>query len=94
MTKVSGKGYRNVPILFTSDMEAALEILLATRETAGVCATNVYLFAIPNTVNSFINFYKTMREMAEVAKINHPELVTSTRLRKYAASTFQVTLLN
>ena len=41
MTKVCGKGYRSIPILFTNDMEAAIEILLATRETVGVCAINV-----------------------------------------------------
>jgi hypothetical protein len=92
MVKVSGKGYKTVPILFTPDMEVAMSTLVKTRTSAGVNSSNVYFFAVPNTKNSFIRFYHTMKNCSKAANISQPELITSTRLRKYAATVFQVLL--
>lgn len=50
----------------------------------------MYVFALPRTPASCLNFYQTLRKVAKRAGIAHPELVTSTRLRIYAASMFQV----
>ena len=88
MTKVSGKGYRSVPIIFTPDMEEAMATLMKLRNKF-VPSENVFFFAIPFSTSS-VNFYQTLQKVAKRAQICHPELITSTRLRKYAATMIQV----
>ena len=90
MTKVSGKGYKSVPIIFTPDMEEAMAALMNQRNNF-VPSENVFFFAIPYTT-SCVNFYQTLQKVAKRAQICHPELVTSTRLRKYAATMIQVSI--
>lgn len=66
-----------------------MELLLSTREHF-VPDENGFFFAIPYMPASSINFYQALRKVATNSGMQNPQNVTSTRLRKYAATMFQV----
>jgi hypothetical protein len=84
-----GKGYHNVHIIFTPEVEEAMALLLKTREYF-IPEENSYFFAIPHSPASCLNFFQTLRKVATASGMKNPHQVTSTRIRKYAATMFQV----
>lgn len=78
-------------IIFTPDVEEAMLELLRWRHYV-VPEENKYFFAVPQTTSSYIYFYTMLQRVAKASGMNNPELVTSTRLRKYAATMFQVSI--
>ena len=88
--EVIGKRNRPVPILLTEDMTKAANTLLEAREMCGVNPSNVFLFALPKTKNSRLNFYGTLRRVAHKAGLKKPYLLTTTRMRKHLATMAQV----
>lgn len=88
-----GVGARRVPLLLTPDVLPALDELLRCREKCGIPSSNIYFFAVPGT-NGCLNGWQTMDRVARAAGLLKPELIHSTRLRKYAATVTQVLLAN
>ncbi|XP_063785538.1 uncharacterized protein LOC134933925 [Pseudophryne corroboree] len=80
-----GKRGRPVPILLTPEMLCALELLVKQREACGVLKDNHYLFARPEALTHFRGS-DCIRAFANLCGAKCPESLTSTRLRKHAAT--------
>ena len=78
--------YALVPL----DVKEALDLLIRVRTQIGISPANEYLFAVPNTENSFLRGDVVVRKMAGLFNLRKPELMKSTKLRQYLATTMQV----
>lgn len=84
-----GVGARRVPLLLLPDVVKAMDALVAHRAKCCIPDTNLYFFATPSE-KGYINGWQAMRNVSEAAKLDRPDLVHSTRLRKYIATVSQV----
>nr|XP_033936611.1 uncharacterized protein LOC117445218 [Pseudochaenichthys georgianus] len=82
---IRGKRGRPVPILLTPKMLCALELLVKYREDCGVLKDNAYMFARPTAMTHFRGS-DCMRGFAKTCGAKCPKSLTSTRLRKHAAT--------
>ncbi|XP_076855742.1 uncharacterized protein LOC143510359 isoform X2 [Brachyhypopomus gauderio] len=80
-----GKRGRPVPILLTPKMLSALELLVKNRDTCGVLKDNVYLFARPSAMSHYRGS-DCIRSFAKSCNASSPGALTSTKLRKHAAT--------
>lgn len=80
-----GKRGRHVPTVFTLEMAKRAELLIATREEAGVLTDNPFMFAKQGSMEQ-INVWTAMRKFTSKY---HVENCTSTGLRKYLATSLQ-----
>ncbi|KAL7639111.1 UNVERIFIED_CONTAM: hypothetical protein RMT77_010645 [Armadillidium vulgare] len=87
MVKVRGKRGRHVPILLTEKAKLALDILCETRCQI-VPAENPFMF--PSKGVSHIRGSDAMAKESKHCDLKQPELLTSTRLRKYVATVSQI----
>ena len=83
-----GKQNKKVTTLLTPEMKAACEALIEHRHECGILKENPFLFA--NSALRHLNQYQCLTGMAKEAGCDSPNLVTSTRLRKYLATVCQV----
>ena len=93
LVQIPGKKGRKVPVLITDDIKEGLEVLNTKRELVGIPYSNPFLFASRST-NGYLNNWQAMNLIAHEAKLINPDLVTSTRLRKYNATVSQLFDLN
>lgn len=82
---VRGKRGRPVPILLTPKMLSSLELLVSQREACGVLKDNEYLFARPAAMTHFRGS-DCFRSFAKQCGAACPRTLTSTKLRKHAAT--------
>ncbi|XP_032382955.1 uncharacterized protein LOC116696235 [Etheostoma spectabile] len=82
---IRGKRGRPVPILLTPKMLSALELLVKQREACGVLKDNGYMFARPQAMTHFRGS-DCLRAFAKKCGAKCPKSLTSTRLRKHAAT--------
>ncbi|XP_059210360.1 uncharacterized protein LOC131989178 [Centropristis striata] len=80
-----GKRGRPVPILLTPKMLRALELLVDQRIACGVLKDNIFVFARPEAL-SHLRGSDCMRVMAGACEAKCPKALTSTKLRKHAAT--------
>lgn len=80
-----GKRGRPVPILLTPNVLKALDLLVKHREACGVLKDNIYMFARPEAMSHFRGS-DCIREFAKLCGAKCPQALTSTRLRKHAAT--------
>lgn len=92
MVQVIGKRGRKVPIILTKDVKEAIDTLIAKRQEVGVSSVNKYVFARPSQHSlSYVRGYESLKEtLRQISNLQRPELITSTRLRKYIATVAQV----
>ncbi|XP_060081304.1 uncharacterized protein LOC132560656 [Ylistrum balloti] len=83
-----GKRGRKVPILFPKKTEEALDLLIQYRSAAGIEKGNPYAFA--NNAIGYVRGADCMRSTASEAKLENPENMRSTNLRKHVATLSQV----
>ncbi|XP_057310698.1 uncharacterized protein LOC130648660 [Hydractinia symbiolongicarpus] len=85
---VRGKRGRQVPTLLTADCVAAIDLLVKKREKVGVAAGNKYLFPTPTRQSlNPLRGYQCINEVVKrVEGLEKPDLVKSTKLRKYIAT--------
>ena len=81
---------KTVPTLLTTKMVDAIDALNKTRADVGIPAENKYLF--PNRGKGPLQIWKILQTVASEASCNNPELISSSRLRKYIATVAQVML--
>ena len=96
LVHVRGKRGRQVPILLTEEFVEAIDCLNSTRQAVGVSENNLYVFATPsrNSKNP-IRGYQCLSNITKcIAGMEKPELIKSTKLRKYVATVAQVSQLN
>ena len=82
---IRGKRGRPVPMLLTPKMLSALELLVKHREACGVLKDNSYMFARPAAMTHFRGS-DCIRSYASECGAKSPKSLTSTRLRKNAAT--------
>lgn len=83
-----GKRGRGVPVLFSIDMQAHIDILIKTRANF-LKKDNLYLFCNTKTENP-ITGYKIVQKHAKLCGAENPSALTSTRLRKHLATLTQI----
>ena len=93
LVQVPGKKSRKVPMLMTNDVKEGIEVLNAHRETVGIPSTNPFCFASRSS-SGHLDSWQAMNLISQEASLMHPELVTSTKLRKYNATVSQLFDLN
>ena len=86
---VRGKKGRGVPILLTREMREAVDILLESREAAGVSESQ-YVFASTLSDHRPLRGSDCLRKCARLSGVVNPETLTSTKLRKHIATLSQV----
>jgi len=84
-----GKKFMKVPILFTPKMQKAINLMLSVREQCGIAKDNKFVFAKVGTT-AYLRGSDAIRYCREESGCIHPERVTSTCLRKEAATLAKV----
>ncbi|XP_036932014.1 uncharacterized protein LOC119017757 isoform X5 [Acanthopagrus latus] len=87
--EIRGKRGRGVPVLLKPSMVSAMELLADTRELCGVSKENIYMFARPGALSAYRGG-ECIQTFARESGAKHPEVLTSTRLRKHIATMSQV----
>ncbi|XP_048829702.1 uncharacterized protein LOC125706891 isoform X7 [Brienomyrus brachyistius] len=82
---IRGKRGRPVPVLLTPKMLQALELLVKNRESCGVLEENGYMFARPLAM-THIRGSDCLRRFSLACNASCPKALTSTKLRKHAAT--------
>lgn len=83
--EIRGKRNRKVPILLTPDMLSSMEILVAHRRVCGVPDENPFFFSRPEA-ETHLRGSDAIREIARACGAEHPETLSSTKLRKQVAT--------
>lgn len=90
-----GKGNKTVPILFPKKIQNYIDFMLEVRrKTTFVPKSNPFLFAQINTPSKWINGSNVLRKFAVACGAQHPDTLTSSRLRKQIATILQILNLN
>ncbi|XP_071314144.1 uncharacterized protein [Trachinotus anak] len=87
--EIRGKRGRGVPVLLKPSMVSAMELLADTREMCGISKENIYMFARPGALSAYRGG-ECIQKFARESGAKHPEVLTSTRLRKHIATMSQV----
>ncbi|XP_044176576.1 uncharacterized protein LOC114951566 isoform X7 [Acropora millepora] len=93
MVEIKGKRGRKVPLLLTKEVKEAIDVLVEKRTEVGINQENPYLFAATgNGSLGHLRAWECMRKVvtSDELKLEKPEAVTSTRLRKYVATVSQI----
>ncbi|XP_039284360.1 uncharacterized protein LOC120351385 [Nilaparvata lugens] len=67
-------------------MVEMIDLMISLRNICGVKPENKFLFAVPGTPNSYYRCSDVIREMRNRAGTKYPERVTTTSMRKEAAT--------
>lgn len=87
---IRGKRGRGVPILFPPNLQKAISFLLKIRKVINfIEKNNVYLFALPHSMNS-LRGSNVIRKFSQECGAKNPENITSTRLRKQISTVAQL----
>ena len=92
LVQIPGKKNRKVPMLITADVKEAIECLHAHRNSVGILPSNPFCFASRSA--GHLDSWQAMSSIAHEASLKQPDLVTSTKLRKYNATVSQLFDLN
>ena len=92
MIKVVGKRNRIVPAILTEDMVLAMNTLVGFRAQVGISEKNPYFFANPSAKrhDTHIGGWDALNSTVLDADLQRPDLITSTKIRKYCATVSQV----
>ncbi|XP_070573897.1 uncharacterized protein [Ptychodera flava] len=94
MMYIRGKRGRKVAVMIPNDCKEAMEILCNQRTTAGITNSNKYFFARQKTASSHLRACDCLRELTKEVALKSPEVIRSTKMRKYIATVSQVLNLN
>lgn len=89
---IRGKRHKPVPVLFSSTVQKYIEQLLKHRDNF-VSKENIYLFATPGKLTC-LDGYTALKIFAKECGAEHPQALTSGKLRKHIATISQVSDLS
>ena len=90
-----GKKKKKVPTLFTTELNKAISYLVKHRNDVGVLKTNIYLFpCVTRNSKNHIRGWEVFHDIALKAKLEKPNLITSTKIRKHMATVLQLLDMN
>ena len=93
--EIMGKKGRGVPILLKTVHTNAIELLIEKREVMDIPEENPYLFArCSENAKTPHSACLELSKMARLAKLEHPEYMKSTLLRKHIATISQIVSLS
>ncbi|XP_061772613.1 uncharacterized protein LOC133562524 [Nerophis ophidion] len=89
--EIRGKRGRKVPVLFPTNVHESVELLIKTRDEVGISTSNLYILARP-CYGSLENIREcdSLKRYSESCGAQHPENITSTKLRKHVATVSQL----
>jgi hypothetical protein len=90
----AGKSRKNVDayVLLPHDAREAIDLLIKTRSSAGVPATNAYVFG-RLSADTPMTGHTELQELAQKCEgLQFPERITSRKLRTYIAPVSQVSV--
>ena len=90
MVQTQGKMNKRVPIVLTQDAQEAIQNLIKYKGDVGQ-ENNKYVFGCG--ASGHLSPWHTINKHAKRAGCKEPSLISSTRLRKYIATTCQVGIL-
>ena len=90
-----GKKKKRVPTLFTTELNKAISYLVKHRNDVGVLKTNIYLFpCVTRNSKNHIRGWEVVHDIALKAKLEKPNLITSSKIRKHMATVLQLLDMN
>jgi hypothetical protein len=93
MVHIPGKKTRVVPMLILPFIREAMNLIVEVREKNHLSTKNKYFFASESD-DGHLSHFKVLRRVAAEAGLKRPELIGSTKLRKYLATLAQVGILS
>ncbi len=91
MVEITGKRNRKVPVLLTPDVKEAIVVLNSTRGKGNVTKENMYVFAVNDGKSTKpLNGNDVICQACSMVDLQHPDVITSTNLRKYVATVSQL----
>ncbi|CAB4023564.1 hypothetical protein CGI_10009146, partial [Paramuricea clavata] len=95
MVEVVGKNRRKVPVILTINVKNAKIVLNNTRKEAKVSQYNEHVFAVNDgkSVNP-LRCHDALKNACKNVKLERPDLMRSTNLRKYVATVGQLVDIN
>jgi len=96
LVRVIGKSRKNVIayILLPPECQTSINLLLNTRNVIGISKSNKYVFARLNA-DTPLSGTTDMRDVSNACPmLKNPDLITTTKLRKYMATVSQVCVFN
>jgi hypothetical protein len=95
MVEIVGKNRRKVPVILTTDVKNAIIVLNNTRKEVGVSQYNEYVFAVNDGKSANpLRGHDTLKNACKKVKLERPDLIRSTNLRKYVATVSQLVDMN
>ena len=90
-----GKKKKRVPTLFTIELNKTIFYLVKHRDDVGVLKTNIYLFSCVTRNSKYhICNWEVVYNIALKAKLEKPNLITSTKIRKHMVTVLQLLDIN
>lgn len=90
LVETQGKQNKRCPVLLTETMVVALDCLMKHREMCGISSCNPFMFASITSEDHHIDPWTPMNKLAKEAGCEQPNLISSSRLRKYLATVCQI----
>lgn len=84
-----GKNSKLLPVLLTPDMVNGIDVMLSVRPKY-IPKDSEYLFAVSKGGRSTTGWDALKAVVKQVPDLQNPDLITSTKLRKYLATMSQV----
>ncbi len=95
MVEITGKRNRKVPVLLTPDVKEAIVVLNSTRGKGNVIKENTSVFAVNDGKSTKpLRGNDVIRQACSMVDLQHPDVITSTNLRKYVATVSQLIDMN
>ncbi|KAK3578904.1 hypothetical protein CHS0354_035524 [Potamilus streckersoni] len=88
IVQTQGKQNKVVPTLLTLEMIEATDLLVKLQGKCGLSPKNPYIFGTQG--ERHISTWQVMQSTSKASGCKQPELITSSRLRKYIATVTQV----
>ena len=85
--EIRGKRGRGVPVLITEEVDEAIKLIIETKEAVGL-ERSQYVFS--NAHGAPLRACDCLKKFATSCGAKHPEVITSTNLRKHIATVSQV----
>lgn len=90
---IRGKRGRGVPVLFSTDVQTHISILLEVRDNIFGDISNAYLFGRPKCKTPIAG-YKVLDKYVKLSGVKNAKALTATRLRKHLATITQIFNMN
>ena len=89
LVHIPAKKSRVVPMLIMPNVREAMDLVVCVRRENYISPVNKFFFAT-NSDDGHLLQYKVLSRIASEAHLEKPDLVRSTKLRKYLATMAQV----